>query len=203
MTKFENFINSQFTYEKKAENGAKTQHTTTLVECTFSRLPKNAELTKTEIGVALANLYNAVCYLAVQKSDGQRNKYANKVKESIKAWFALSDIPCNDGNMSAFHMVCGIKKSTSKGETNSALPSKSTFYKNVLFCTYKFKTEGAWVSKDPLAKSKKDEHAELWAQMEENKKAYEAQKAQNEAMYTFIMADPKLKAAFEAMSKNA
>lgn len=167
MTKFENFINSQFTYSKKSENGSKTEYTTTLVECTFSRLPKNAELTKTEIGVALANLYNAVCYLAVQKSDGQRNKYANKVKESIKAWFALSDIPCNDGNMSAFHMVCGIKKSTSKGETNSALPSKSTFYKNVLFCTYKFKTEGAWVSKDPLTKEKSAPKATTFEDLEQ------------------------------------
>ena len=166
MTKFENFINSQFTYSKKSEDGTKTEYTTTLVECTFSRLPKNAELTKTEIGAALANLYNAVCYLAVQKSDGQRNKYANKVKESIKAWFALSDIPCNDGNMSAFHMVCGIKKSTSKGETNSALPSKSTFYKNVLFCTYKFKTEGAWVSKDPLTKEKSAPKATTFEDLE-------------------------------------
>lgn len=167
MTKFENFINSQFTYSKKSEDGSKTEYTTTLVECTFSRLPKNAELTKTEIGVALANLYNAVCYLAVQKSDGQRNKYANKVKESIKAWFAFSDIPYNDGNVSAFHMVCGIKKSTSKGETNSALPSKSTFYKNVLFCTYKFKTEGAWVSKDPLTKEKSAPKATTFEDLEQ------------------------------------
>ena len=79
--------------------------------------------------------------------------------------------------------------------------TKSTFIKYTLYLTNHVLNGGAWCDPKTSAKAKKDEHAELWAEMEENKRLYNEQKAQNEAMYTFIMADPKLKAAFEAMAK--
>lgn len=147
---FEKFVLKPFTYGKKDENGQTVQHSTTLVDCKFSRLPSNKDWKDSRAYTLLNDLYTAVCHLAVQKSDNQRDKYAQRTRDAIKAWFAYANIANNSGNVTGFTMVCGIKKSTTKGEVNSALPSKSTFFKNVLFCTHSFVKSKTWVTKDPL-----------------------------------------------------
>ena len=152
---FEGFVLKPFTYGKKDENGQTVQHSTTLVDCKFSRLPANKDWKDSRAYTLLNDLYTAVCHLAVQKSDGQRDKYAQRTRDAMKAWFTYANIGNNSGNVTGFTMVCGIKKSTTKGEVNSALPSKSTFFKNVLFCTHSFVKNKTWVTKDPLAGASK------------------------------------------------
>ena len=211
-TTFNAILNAPINVKKKNAEGKYDVIVTTALQDNFAHCPSPKECTDPSAKSALTNLvkvYEAMETASTSRTDNQRDKAVGRAYEFAKEYLRLVGLSAGVGNVAMITALFAPKRQT-KTDRNTKEKSvvggyttKSTFIKYALYLTNHVLNGGNWCDVKATNKAKKDEHAELWAQMEENKKAYEAQKAQNEAMYTFIMADPKLKAAFEAMSKNA
>lgn len=211
-TTFNAILNTPINVKKKNAEGKYDVIETTTLQDNFAHCPSPKDCTDPSAKSALTNLvkvYEAMETASTSRTDNQRDKAVGRAYDFAKEYLRLVGLSAGVGNVAMITALFAPKRQT-KTDRNTKEKSvvggyttKSTFIKYALYLTNHVLNGGNWCDVKATNKAKKDEHAELWAQMEENKKAYEAQKAQNEAMYTFIMADPKIKAAFEAMSKNA
>ena len=134
-----------FTYKKKDENGNYQQLSTTMLAENFNRLPDSKTFKESCVYSYIHDMFvNATHYVTV-KGDNQRKKYADRLETSVKAWAKFVGIPETD--LAGLYMACGLKKSTSKGVVDSALPSESTFTKSLLYITYTRVNKGVWQTK--------------------------------------------------------
>lgn len=139
------FVTVPFTFKKKNAAGEYENITSTLVAEHFNRLPNSKTLKTSCVYNYIHDMYiNATHYTTV-KGDNQRKKYADKLAESVKAWAKFVGIPEND--LTGLYMACGLKKATSKGVVDSALPSESTFTKSMLYVSYTRVNSGVWQTK--------------------------------------------------------
>lgn len=138
-------VSAPFVYKKKNEEGKMVEHTTTMLKENFSRLPDSKTLKQICVYKYIHAMYNNACQYATVKGDNQRKKYADRLEESVKEWAEFVGIPTND--LTGLYMACGLKKSKTKGEIDSALPSESTFIKSMLFVTHTRVTKNVWQSK--------------------------------------------------------
>lgn len=207
---FSAIINAPVTYKKKGTDGKYTPITSTALADNFAHAPKLSDIEDESAKSALGNLVKVFEYLetaSTSRTDNQRDKAVNKAHEFARSYLKSVGLGCGVGNITMLTALFAPKRQTKTNKDTKektilgGYTTKSTFVKYALYLTNHVLNGGAWCDPKTSAKAKKDEHAELWAEMEENKRKYNEQKAQNEAMYTFIMADPKLKAAFEAMAK--
>lgn len=204
---FSAIINAPVTFKKKGVEGSITS---TALADNFAHAPKLSDIEDESAKSALGNLVKVFEYLetaATSRTDNQRDKAVNKAHEFARSYLKAVGLGCGVGNVTMLTALFAPKRQTKTNKDTKektilgGYTTKSTFIKYALYLTNHVLNGGAWCDPKTSAKAKKDEHAELWAEMEENKRKYNEQKAQNEAMYTFIMADPQLKAAFEAMAK--
>lgn len=211
-TTFSALINTPITIKKKNAEGKYDSIVTTVLQDNFAHCPKASDCTNDGAKSALNSLtkvYNYMETASTARTDNQRDKAMNKAHDYAKEYLKAVGLSAGIGNITMLTALYAPKRQTKTNRTTKektvvgGYTTKSTFIKYALFLTNHVIETGAWCDIKTTNKTKKDENAELWAQMEENKKKYEAQKAQSEAMYTFIMTDPKLKAAFELMTKNA
>lgn len=138
-------VSAEFTYKKKDVNGEYQVLSTTMLAENFNRLPDSKTFKESCVYSYIHDMYiNATHYTTV-KGDNQRKKYADKLAASVKAWAKFVGIPEND--LTGLYMACGLKKSTSKGVVDSALPSESTFTKSMLYVTYTRVNKGVWQTK--------------------------------------------------------
>mgnify|MGYP006954656258 FL=1 len=207
---FNAIISTPITFKKKGADGKYTPITSTALADNFAHAPKLSDIEDESAKSALGNIVKVFEYLEIastSRTDNQRDKAVNKAHEFARSYLKAVGLGCGVGNITMLTSLFAPKRQTKTNKDTKektilgGYTTKSTFIKYTLYLTNHVLNGGAWCDPKTSAKAKKDEHAELWAEMEENKRKYNEQKAQNEAMYTFIMADPKLKAAFEAMAK--
>ena len=137
--------NAPFTYKKKDASGEYQVLSTTMLAENFNRLPDSKTFKESCVYNYIHDMYiNATHYTTV-KGDNQRKKYADKLAASVKAWAKFVGISEND--LTGLYMACGLKKSTSKGVVDSALPSESTFTKSMLYVSYTRINKGVWQTK--------------------------------------------------------
>lgn len=144
-TTIQQLVTAPFTFKKKNTAGEYEPITSTLVDEHFNRLPDNKSFKASCVYIFIHNMYIAATYYTTTKGDKQRKKYEKKLTETIKAWAEFVGIPKND--LIGLYMACGLKKSTSKGVVDSALPSESTFTKSILYVSYTRINSGVWQTK--------------------------------------------------------
>lgn len=207
---FNALINAPVTYKKKGTDGKYIAMTTTALEDNFAHVPKLSDIEDESAKSTLGKLVKVFEYLetaSTSRTDNQRDKAVNKAHDFAREYLKAVGLGSGIGNVTMIVALFAPKRQTKTNKDTKektilgGYTTKSTFIKYALYLTNHVLNGGAWCDPKTSAKAKKDERAELWAEMEENKRKYNEQKAQNEAMYTFIMTDPKLKAAFEAMAK--
>ena len=203
---FSAIINAPVTFKKKGVEGSITS--TTLAD-NFAHAPKLSDIEDESAKSALGNLVKVFEYLetaSTSRTDNQRDKAVNKAHEFARSYLKAVGLGCGVGNITMLTALFAPKRQTKTNKETKektilgGYTTKSTFIKYALYLTNHVLNGGAWCDPKTSAKAKSAEKDALWAEMEENKRLYNEQKAQNEAMYTFIMTDPKLKAAFEAMA---
>lgn len=206
---FNAIINTPVTYKKKGADGKYIAMTTTALTDNFAHAPKLSDIKDESAKSTLSNLVKVFEYLeiaATSRTDNQRDKAVNKAYDFARSYLKAVGLGCGVGNVAMIAALFAPKRQTKTNKDTKektilgGYTTKSTFVKYALYLTNHVLNGGAWCDPKTSAKSKSAETDALWAEMEENKRLYNEQKAQNEAMYTFIMTDPKLKAAFEAMA---
>ena len=206
---FNSIINTSVTYKKKGTDGKYIAMTTTALADNFAHAPKLSDIEDESAKSALGNLVKVFEYLetaSTSRTDNQRDKAVNKAYDFARSYLKAVGLGCGVGNITMITALFAPKRQTKTNKDTKektilgGYTTKSTFVKYALYLTNHVLNGGAWCDPKTSAKSKSTEKDALWAEMEENKRLYNEQKAQNEAMYTFIMTDPKLKAAFEAMA---
>ena len=205
---FSAIINAPVTYKKKGTDGKYIVMTTTALDDSFKHCPKSKDCAD-DAKTALNNLDKVYEYMeaaSLSRTDNQRDKAVNKAHDFARSYLKAVGLGCGVGNITMITALFAPKRQTKTNKDTKektilgGYTTKSTFVKYALYLTNHVLNGGAWCDPKTSAKSKSTEKDALWAEMEENKRLYNEQKAQNEAMYTFIMTDPKLKAAFEAMA---
>lgn len=207
---FNTIISTPITYKKKGADGKYIALTTTALTDNFAHAPKLSDIGDSSAKSALGNLVKVFEYLetaSTSRTDNQRDKAVNKAHDFAREYLKAVGLGCGVGNIAMLTALFAPKRQTKTNKDTKektilgGYTTKSTFIKYALYLTNHVLNGGAWCDPKTSAKAKSAETDALWAEIEENKRKYNEQKAQNEAMYTFIMADPKLKAAFEAMAK--
>ena len=206
---FNTIISTPITYKKKGADGKYIAMTTTALTDDFAHAPKLSDIEDESAKSAFGNLVKVFEYLetaSTSRTDNQRDKAVNKAHDFAREYLKAVGLGCGVGNITMITALFAPKRQTKTNKDTKektilgGYTTKSTFVKYALYLTNHVLNGGAWCDPKTSAKSKSTEKDALWAEMEENKRLYNEQKAQNEAMYTFIMTDPKLKAAFEAMA---
>lgn len=206
---FNAIVSTPIIYKKKGADGKDIAMTTTALTDNFAHAPKLSDIEDESAKSALGNLVKVFEYLetaATSRTDNQRDKAVNKAHDFARSYLKAVGLGCGVGNVTMITALFAPKRQTKTNKDTKektilgGYTTKSTFVKYALYLTNHVLNGGAWCDPKTSAKSKSAETDALWAEMEENKRLYNEQKAQNEAMYTFIMTDPKLKAAFEAMA---
>ncbi len=144
-TTLQELVTAPFTFKKKNADGVFESITSTLAAELFNRLPDSKTFKASCVYNYIHDMYVNATHYATVKGDNQRKKYADKLSESVKAWADFAGIPTND--LTGLYMACGLKKSTSKGVVDSALPSESTFTKSMLYVSYTRINSGVWQTK--------------------------------------------------------
>ena len=186
-------LNTTISAKKKNADGKYEQYTTTMLEDSFKRIPKASDITDEKAKAAFNNLFNVFKYMeeaSVASTDNQRDKAVNKAYDFARAYLKAVGMSAGIGNVSLLTAVFAPKKQTTKGVVKGGYTTKSTFVKYALYMSYHFATKKAWC--DPKSTKKPNETEALWAELEKNKKEFEAQKANVELAMSIISENPEL-----------
>lgn len=186
-------LNTTISAKRKNDEGKYEQYTTTMLEDGFKRIPKASDITDEKAKAAFNNLFNVFKYMeeaGVASTDNQRDKAVNKAYDFARAYLKAVGMSAGIGNVSLLTAVFAPKKQTTKGAVKGGYTTKSTFVKYALYMSYHFATKKAWC--DPKSTKKPNETEALWAQLEQNKKEFEAQKANVELAMSIISENPEL-----------
>ena len=186
---FTAILNAPINVKKKNAEGKYDTIETTALQDNFAHCPKPKDCADESAKSALNALDKVFDYMetaSTARTDNQRDKAVNKAYDFAKEYLRLVGLSAGVGNVAMLTAVFAPKKQTVKGTIKGGYTTKSTFVKYALYLTNHVLEGGNWCDVKAVNKAKKDENAELWAQIEKNKAEYEAQQAKMAAMLEYF-----------------
>ena len=205
-TTFNAILNAPINVKKKNAEGKYDVIVTTALQDNFAHCPSPKECTDPSAKSALTNLakvYEAMETASTSRTDNQRDKAVGRAYEFAKEYLLLVGLSAGVGNVAMITALFAPKRQT-KTDRNTKEKSvvggyttKSTFIKYALYLTNHVLEGGNWCDVKTTNKAKKDENAELWAQMAANKAAFEEQRRRLEAMEKIFAKNPDLQSELD------
>ena len=205
-TTFSAILNTPINVKKKNAEGKYDVIVTTALQDNFAHCPNPKDCTDPSAKSALTNLvkvYEAMETASTSRTDNQRDKAVGRAYEFAKEYLRLVGLSAGVGNVAMITALFAPKRQT-KTDRNTKEKSvvggyttKSTFIKYALYLTNHVLEGGNWCDVKATNKAKKDENAELWAQMAANKAAFEEQRRRLEAMEKIFAKNPDLQSELD------